>query len=229
MFAAVLPFKSHAQDAWGGSLAITSDYRVRGLSRTQGDAAFQGGLHAQLAPGWIVGAWASTIDRNNRTAVEVDAHTGYAWSVADDWDAKVVVTHYWYPNDRALANYDYDEISASIAFRSQFAANVTYSPNTRYFARYQGSWHSEEGESLSYELTGLQPITPSLGFTAGVGYNDLSRIFEAGYWYWNAGVSYAMGPIQLDVSRIDSDATAQQLFGSKLTEAGWSAAISWRF
>jgi uncharacterized protein (TIGR02001 family) len=231
LFTALLPFDSHAQDAWGGSLAITSDYRVRGLSRTEGDAAVQGGLHARLAPGWIIGAWASTIsrDRGSKSALEVDAHTGYAWNVANDWDAKVVVSHYWHPNDPATANYDYDEITASVAFRSQLVANVVYSPNTRYFARYHGSWHSEDGAALSYELTGLQPITPSFAFTAGVGYNDLSQIFETGYWYWNAGVSYSMGPIQFDVSRIDSDSAAQQLFGSAITEAGWSAAISWRF
>jgi uncharacterized protein (TIGR02001 family) len=227
----LIPAASYAQDSWGGSLTVTSDYRVRGLSKTGGDAAIQGGLHAQPMPGWIVGAWASTVsrDRGRDSAVEVDAHTGYAWNVAKDWDAKVLLTHYWYPDDPAPASYDYDELSASIAFRSQFVASVTWSPNAKYFGRYQGSWHAEEGAAVAYEMTGLQPITPSLAITAGVGYNDLRRIYETGYWYWNAGVSYALGPIQLDVSRIDSDSIAEELFGSTSSEGGWSAAISWRF
>jgi uncharacterized protein (TIGR02001 family) len=227
----LIPNRSHGQDAWGGSITVTSDYRVRGLSKTRGEAAIQGGLHAQLLQGWFVGAWASTVsrDRGRDSALEVDAYTGYGWNVAKDWDAKVVLTHYWYPDDPAQATYDYDEVSTTLAFRSQIFATLAWSPNVKYFSRYQGSWHAEEGASTSYELSGLQPITASLSIIAGVGYNDLRQIFDAGYWYWNAGVSYALGSVQLDVSRIDSDATAEQLFGSIATEAGWSAAISWRF
>jgi uncharacterized protein (TIGR02001 family) len=231
VFISLLPAQSPAQDVWGGSLTVTSDYRVRGLSKTGGDAAMQGGLHALLAPGWMVGAWASNVsrDRGNSSAIEVDAYAGYAWNLARDWDAKVVLTHYWHPNDPAVASYDYDEISASLAFRSQLIATVAWSPNSKYFARYQGSWHTEEGASVSYEVTGLHPLTTALALTAGAGYNDLQQLFGAGYWYWNVGLSYAMGPVQLDVSRIDSDSMARQLFGSTVTEAGWSAAISWRF
>lgn len=219
------------QDSWGGSLAVTSDYRVRGISKTRGDAALQGGLHAQLLPGWIIGAWASTVSRNRgrSSTLEIDAYTGYGWNVATDWDTKVVLTHYWYPSDPAQASYDYDELSVTVGFRSQLFATVAWSPNSKYFSRYQGSWHAEEGATASYELTGLQPITAGLSLTAGVGYNDLRNIFDDGYWYWNAGLTYSMGPVQLDVSRIDSDATAEALFGSTVTEAGWSAAISWRF
>lgn len=222
---------SRAQDAWGGSLTVTNDYRVRGISKTRGDAAIQGGLHGQLLPGWVVGAWASGVsrDRGRRSAIEVDAYTGYGWTLAKDWDAKATFTHYWYPNDPARARYDYDELSATLAFRSQLFATLAWSPNSKYFARYQGSWDPVDGNSISYELTGLHPLTPSLALQAGVGYSDLTDVVDAGYWYWNAGVSYSVGPLQLDISRIDSDATAEQLFGATTTEAGWSAAISWRF
>jgi uncharacterized protein (TIGR02001 family) len=225
------PLPSHAQDLWGGSLAVTSDYRVRGLSKTRGDAAIQAGAHLYPIPGWVLGAWASTIsrDRGRSSAVEIDAYTGYTWNVARDWDAKLGLTHYWFPNDPRPASYDYDEVSASLVFRSQLMATVAWSPNTKYFGRYRGSWQPQDGASISYELTGLRPITSALAVTAGVGYHDLQRAFAAGYWYWNAGLSYAVGPLQLDLSRIDSDATAEALFGSTVSEAGWSAAVSWRF
>lgn len=225
------PTLAQQRPDWGGSLTVTSDYRVRGLSKTRGEAALQGGLHAQLVPGWVLGAWASTIsrDRGRASTTEVDVYTGYAWNVAQDWDAKVVLTHYWYPDDPAPTRYDYDEVSASLVYRSQFVATVAWSPEVKYFGRYHNHWYPRGGQSISYELTAMQPLTASFALTGGVGYNDLQDIFEAGYWYWNAGVSYTVGPVQLDVSRIDSDATAQELFGSTITEAGWSAAISWRF
>jgi len=232
LFASLLTSIAHAQqDTWGGSLAVTSDYRVRGISKTWGEAAVQGGLHAQTPSGWIVGAWGSTVSRNRgrSSTLEVDAYAGYGRSFSNDWDLKAIVTHYWYPNDPAETSYDYDELSVTLGFRSQLFATVAWSPNSKYFSRYQGSWHAEEGASVSYELTGLQPIATGLSLTAGVGYNDLTNVVEAGYWYWNAGLSYSVGPVQLDVSRIDSDTTAEDLFGSIVTEAGWSAAISWRF
>lgn len=220
-----------AQDSLGGSIAVTSDYRVRGISQTRGQPAVQGGIHARIGTGWVAGAWASTIDRNRGSSAtsELDAYAAYGFAVSPDWNAKVALTHYWYPSDPARTNYDYDELSTSITYRSQFIATVAWSPNTAYFGYSRGRWQAARSSALSYELTGLHPLTSTMSLTGGVGYNDLSRLFGVGYWYWNTGLSYSMGPVQLDVQRIDSDTRAQRLFGSKLTEAGWSAAISWRF
>jgi uncharacterized protein (TIGR02001 family) len=229
--AALFASSVHAQDMWGGSLAVTSDYRVRGISQSGGEAAVQGGMHARFSPGWVVGIWASTMDRSSGSSAssEVDAYAGFGWSIAPEWTAKVSLTHYWYPNDPASANYDYDELSASLGYRGQLIATVSWSPNSTYFGYRDDQWLATEAASSSYELTGLHPLTASISLTAGIGYNDLRRAFGAGYWYVNAGVSYAMGPVQLDLARIDTDAAAQELFGSTLTDAGWSAAISWRF
>jgi uncharacterized protein (TIGR02001 family) len=230
----LLPQQASAHDvprAWGGSLAFTSDYRVRGVSQTRGEPAVQGGVHVRSSSGWMAGVWASSIHRlpgRSKTA-EVDAFLGFGWNVAPDWDAKLAFTHYWYPDDPARARYDYDEIAASIAYRAQLIATVTFSPNTTYFGYYERSWQAEQAPSASYELTGMHPLTPSLSLTAGVGYNDLSHLFDRGYWYWNYGIAYAMGPLRLDLTRIDSDNTAAELFGSTATQAGWSAGISWRF
>jgi len=220
-----------AQESWGGSIAVTSDYRVRGISQTRGEPAIQGGIHARFGAGWVAGAWASTIDRNRGSSAtsEVDAYVAYGFAVTPDWNAKVALTHYWYPSDPARTDYDYDELSASIVYRSQLIATIAWSPNTAYFGYPEGRWQAARASSLSYELTGLHPITSTMSLTGGVGYNDLSRLFGVGYWYWNAGLSYSMGPVQLDLSHIATDTRAQRLFGSGRTEADWAAAISWRF
>lgn len=223
---------ARADDTWGGSLALTSDYRVRGVSQTRGNPAVQAGANVQLTPHWIVGAWASTIERiPGSSSSEIDAYVGFAWSVAKNWDARASFAHYGYPNDPARTRYDYDELSMSIAYRSQLVATMSWSPNTVYFGRYgYGSgWQAERAPSFAYELTGLQPITSFLSLTAGLGYNDLTRLFERGYWYWNFGMAYSLGPVRIDVSHIDTDGAAEALFGSTITAAGWSAAISWRF
>jgi uncharacterized protein (TIGR02001 family) len=224
---------SVAQEDWGGSLSVTSDYRVRGISQTVDEAAVQGGLHARFDRGWLVGAWGSTIDRYRGPSaeLELDLYLGFAWNIAPDWDGKVLVTHYAYPNDPATADYDYDEVALSLAYRSQLVATIVWSPNTTYFGRnpHAATWAAENGTTLAYELTGLQPLTSWLALSAGVGYNDLGELFYTGYWYWNAGLSCSFGALQVDLARIDSDAVAAQLFGDTTTEAGWSAAVSWRF
>lgn len=228
---AFLASASHAEDIWGGSLAVTSDYRVRGMSQTRGKPAVQGGIRARWGGHWFAGVWASTMDRNPgpSATAEIDTYFGFAWDVAPDWAAKLALTHYWYPNDPARTRYDYDEISASITYRSQLSATVSWSPNTAYFGYYDERWRARSAPSASYEITALQPLTASFSLIGGVGYNDLSRLFDHGYWYWNAGVSWSMGSVHVDLSRIDSDSTAEYLFGPTVTDAGWSAAIAWRF
>jgi len=220
-----------AQDRFGGSISITNDYRVRGLTQTRNKPAIQGGVHARFDSGWFVGAWASTMDRNQGPSAtyEIDAYVGVAWTLSPDWNAKLSVAHYWYPDDPARSRYEYDEISASLTFRAQLTATVSWAPNIGYFGRYEGDRQMGRGSAIAYELTGLQPITSSLSLTAGVGYNDLTDIFQIGYWYWNTGVTYSVGAVQFDLSRIDNDSTAKRLFGSMRTKAGWTAAVSWSF
>ena len=229
--ASMLPIASSAQESWDGSIGVTSDYRVRGISQTRGEPAVQAGVHARSTHGWLAGIWASTINRSPGASAtaEIDAYLGFAWSIAPDWDFRAVATHYAYPNDPARIRYDYDELSASITFRSQLAATVSWSPNTTYFGWDEYQWEAQSRASAAYEITGLQPLTQSLSATAGVGYNDLRRLFDRGYWYWNAGLSYGLGSVRVDVAHIGSDANARRTFGSELSQPGWSAAISWRF
>ena len=59
---AVLLFASAqcaAADVWGGSLALTSDYFVRGISRSNDQAALQLDLHYLNASGFVAGLFAS--------------------------------------------------------------------------------------------------------------------------------------------------------------------------
>lgn len=231
LWAAALTSPVLAQDVVGGSIVLASDYRVRGLSQTRGEPAVQGGIHASFDTGWFVGAWASTIDRSRGSSapLELDTFAGFAWSLDDDWAAKLTLTHYWYVDDPLPARYDYDELSASLVFRGQLVATVSWSPNSTHFGYHAARWQVERGATFSYELTGVQPLNQVIGLTAGVGYYDLQQLFGTGYWYWNVGMSCAMGPLRLDVAHIDSDDTAQRLFGSPMTQPGWTAAISWRF
>ena len=111
---------AHAGIRWTGSLAVTSDYIQQGLSQTRGEPALQGGLRAEIDQRRTVGAWASQIDRyhGQSASTEIDVYAARAWRLSPQWVSTVTATHYFYPNDTPYANYDYDEIAASLGYRS---------------------------------------------------------------------------------------------------------------
>ena len=48
-----------------GNIALTSDYRFRGISQSNEDPAVQGGFDVSFEPGFYLGTWASSIDFDN--------------------------------------------------------------------------------------------------------------------------------------------------------------------
>src|SRR4051812_33898453 len=84
-----------AQDApaWAlaGTVAVTSDYRFRGISQSNRTFAPQGSLNVTGPEGFYVGAWASKVDfdptSSDNPYVEVDIYGGKhtdLWGV--DWN-----------------------------------------------------------------------------------------------------------------------------------------------
>src|SRR5277367_5896034 len=101
-----------AADQWGGSLSITSDYLVRGVSRSNNQAALQLDLHYLNSSGFVAGVFASNtqIDPNDGRDVELDAFVGFAWTAGSDWRGRILASHYAYPWNQDGSGYNYDEI-----------------------------------------------------------------------------------------------------------------------
>jgi uncharacterized protein (TIGR02001 family) len=219
---------AHAEVQWSGSLALTSDYLQQGLSQTRGAAALQGGLRAQLDENWTLGVWGSSIDRNAGpgATLEVDLYAARAWRITPEWLAAVTATHYLYPNDTGYLRYDYDEVAASLGYRSTVFATVAWSPNYS-AASYSGA--AVEKSAVSYEVTANQPFTRGWSASLGAGYRDLSELFDESYWYGHAGLMNSHGPLTLHLTYTYVDRTARQLFGDERAAITWSAAAIWRF
>ena len=52
--------RAMAADSWGGAVDVTSDYLVRGISRTSHDAALQLDSHYANSLGFFVGAFSAS-------------------------------------------------------------------------------------------------------------------------------------------------------------------------
>ena len=81
-----------AADLWGGSLALTSDYFVRGISRSNDRAALQLDLHYINTSGFLAGLFASNtqIDPGEPRDAELSGFLGYVWSAGTDWHGKIL-------------------------------------------------------------------------------------------------------------------------------------------
>ncbi|MDX3899972.1 MAG: TorF family putative porin [Sphingobium sp.] len=100
-----------------GSVALTSDYRFRGVTQNQENFAIQGGLTVSHESGFYVGTWGSNIDfgGTGEGSAEVDLIAGYAFEVTPGWKLDGGVTYYWYPGNDKGTKFDIVEPYLSIS------------------------------------------------------------------------------------------------------------------
>jgi uncharacterized protein (TIGR02001 family) len=212
----------------GGSLAATTDYVYRGVSLTGGNPALQADVHYQPDAAWTFGVWASTVDTgpDHDTSLELDLYASRNWVIHQDWDARLSLTHYAYLNDKRPLDYDYDEVTGSLIYQSRLAATIAWSPDV---SRFSNGRVARRKTATSYELTATQPLFNMLSATAGAGYYDLSALFNTGYWFWNAGLTWSVGGAEVAVSYMATDDTATHAFGYDNAGSRWTGMLIWRF
>lgn len=212
----------------GGSVAITTDYVYRGVSLSRGRVAYQGGVHIQLPRQWQVGVWGSTFENRDHVGapLEATAFLAHTWTLTPDWNVRAGVMHYQYFSQSTPVDYDHDEIFVSVSFQSQLTMGLSWMPNV---VRYRYRQPTQRAAATAIDVTWSQPLVRDWSATIGVGYYDLSSLYGTGYAYGHVGVSGAMGPIEVDLLHIDSDAHAADIYGEAVTGRRWSATARWRF
>ena len=215
-------------DRWGGSVGVTSDYLVRGISRSNDDAALQMDLHYLDASGFVAGLFASNVRISPHwpSSVELDAFIGYVWNPGVDWQGRAALTHYAYPWSKAHSGYDYDELNLDLSFREWVSVHVTYSPDAPLVSPYRGliGVTSESAEvSLQHRVFG------KLSASAGVGYAFYNGQEPGGYGYWSVGAAYDWAPLSLTLSYVNTTSGAKALFYNAAAEDSWSGTVIWRF
>ena len=219
-----LPSVALAQH-WRGSIAATTDYVFRGISQTQGGPALQLDLHYEAAAGWFAGAWTSTIDFGYDSVgrVEVDPYVGWNLPLDTDWSTRLSYVRYLYPETEVGTDYDYGDFSVRLEWQDRAVASAAWSPDMVQFRN--GYLH--RGNAYSYELSLRQPLGSIFAGSIGAGYYD--QLFGLEYWSWNAGVSCAVGRLELDLSRFANDGTAREFYGREAAGDRWALTALWRF
>lgn len=217
-----------AAGQWGGSLSATSDYIVRGISRSNDGGAAQLDVNYLSPYGFFAGFFASNtqFDRGDRKDVELDGYLGFGWSAGNDWSGRVLASHYTYPWNQDGSGWDYDEFDASLVFQGWLGANVAYSPNAFRFAP-SGALIGVPCETG--ELNLQRPVAGKLSAIAGVGYSHLAGPNAGGYAYWSLGAAYQLAPVSLVVSYVDTNSGARAIFSDEAVSRRWTGTVIWRF
>jgi len=222
--------QSMAANEWGGSLDLTSDYFVRGMSRTADHAALQLDVHYSNPGGFLAGAFASNtqIDSRESRDVELSGFIGYAWNVSDDWHGRVLASHYAYPWNQAGSHYNYDELDVDLSYQDWLHFSVGYSPNSPRFLRdpynrFVGVAEESAEVSLQRQMFG------GFSLMAGVGYSSLQGTEGGGYLYYSAGAAYNFRSVTLIFSYVNTSAEAKTLFYNAAASGQWTGTAIWRF
>lgn len=217
-----------AADMWGGTLGITSDYLVRGITRSDDQAALQGDLHYVHDSGLLAGASVSSVrfQPQESTDVELNGIVGYAWRHGEDWQGKVFVGYYVYPWLRRRSNYDYEEATMDVNYRGWLDASVSYSPNYRRFVPTRGLIGTSE---VAIDFNTQIPLFWHVALIGGVGYSHFGGPNGEGYVYGSVGAGLDVSGWALAVSYVDTAYDAKTLFYNAAVGARWVGTVVWRF
>lgn len=185
------------------NVAVTTDYRFRGVSLSGGDAAIQGGFDVAHDSGFYAGTWASSIDGGDAYGeMELDVYAGWSGQLTDALSIDLGAVYYIYPTEDIGADVDYYELLGSLAFTlgpAEATVGVGYSPE-------QSSLGDDDNLYLYTDLGVGIPGTP-LTLTGHVGYTDgaLAPPLLAGEdddsgLDWSIGASASYGNFELGVA-----------------------------
>lgn len=217
---------SHADGRVEGMVALTTDYVLRSVSRSDGSPALQADVHFQGQSGWLAGAWISSVDVNQEDGgtVELSAYFGLSRPVAVGWSVTLLAAHYAYPRNTPDGLYAYDELTAGVAYRDLVFVTLAVSPNTPYES---SPGLASDRTALSYEVALQHPLAGAWSAHGGLGYYDL-RGAEA-YTYWNAGVSYDFSPWRVEMAWFGAAPDTPAIVNEDTTRSHWAATLTWRF
>jgi uncharacterized protein (TIGR02001 family) len=219
--------RCYGAEGWGGSLALTSDYFVKGITRTNDLEALQLDLHYVDSAGWVAGLFTSNtqIDPYENRDVEFNGYVGFAWAGSGDWHGRILGSYYAYPWNAEGSRYNYEEVDLDLGYQSWLDIGLSYSPD---LPRYSG-FRIVGVAAESVEVNLQHPLIGKLAAGGGIGYREVAGPGGTGYAYWSIEMAYDLAPCVLSVSYVDTTAGAKTLFYDNAATGRWVGTVIWRF
>ena len=189
---------------FSANIALTSEYRFRGVDLSGGDPAVQGGLDLAHESGFYVGTWASTLDDDTvgYGDVELDVYGGWSGDVGEGLALDVGVIGYLYP-DAGPGDFDYVEFYSSLGFTfgpAETTVGVAYAPE-------QDSLGGTDNFYVYSDIGVGIPNTP-VTVTGHLGYTDgfLTFTNDGDAFDWSIGAeANVYGPFTLSAAYVGAE------------------------
>jgi uncharacterized protein (TIGR02001 family) len=200
-----------------GSVAITSEYRLRGISQTDSDPAIQGAITVAHSSGVYIGTWASNLagyGTYGGSNMELDLIAGFSKAVGGvTLDAGGI--YYVYPGTKGTDYFEvYGAVSAPVGpVKAKLGVNWTPDQDN---AAGHNIWVYTD---LALPIEGT-PIT----LKAHAGYSDGDSFYTKGenIFDYAVGVDLTYKALTLNVSYVgtDLDSTTANAFWTAGTKSG---------
>lgn len=203
-----------------GSAGLVSDYRFRGVSQSDEDAAVQASLTLSHRSGAYAGLWVSNLagwGSFGGPDLELDLIAGYRLPVADG-TLDLGLTWYTYPGGAGRTDFvePYARVSGTLGPVS-LLAGVAYAPAQVALGNWSATPQSRIGDRddnlyLWGDAAAGVPGTPvtvkaHIGYSdgnPGLGPNGTSVAPTGTYWDWLIGADVVFGPVTLGIAYTDT-------------------------
>jgi uncharacterized protein (TIGR02001 family) len=200
-----------------GNVALTSDYKFRGISQSDESPAIQGGFDASWDNGIYVGTWGSTVDFDSNDgfdgSLELDYYVGWASDIGDSgFGIDVGYLYYDYPGDDG-AEGDYQELYGSVSW-NDLAVGMAYSDD----------YYGETDTFFYYYADYSFSLTDVISLDFHVGYNDLEKdggFLSDGadsYIDYSVGATASWAAVDWSIAYVGTDLDEEEVFDTEWGE-----------
>lgn len=199
-----------------GEALLLSDYRFRGISRSDRDPAVQGQITVSGASGWYAGGRGTSLRQAGALGgAQLDLYAGYGANLDLATSVDAGVLYYDFPDGEGKT--DYFELYASLSHQ---LGPVLGTLGAKY-APEQQAIGGDDSLYLFGEIEAVIPATP-LTAVAQIGRQDDG--LDGSYWNWSLGARYTRGALIAGLRYVDTDVSA-----NPNAEAGLIASAGIRF
>lgn len=195
-FAVAFAFFVYAQSVSGveaeANVTLSSDYSFRGVSQTGLDPAIQGGFDIALDNGFAIGTWASNVNFNSATSMELDLYASWeSDTIGDLFTVSASIIRFEYPSEGDVLDY------------MEFAIGVNIW-NASFGLNFSNEYFGADGPSFYYPFVGVSwEQEDQFSVAAHVGWSsvDSEDFFGPGEdSYMDASLSITVPIAELDVT-----------------------------
>jgi uncharacterized protein (TIGR02001 family) len=217
-----------------GNLAVTTDYRFRGISQTYKQPAIQGGFDFAHASGFYLGNWNSNVSGNsfnNGASIEMDFYGGYKFEVAKDTMLDLGVLYYYYPG-ASLGNtgekYNNTELYVGASYQ-WLSAKYSYAV-TDFFGINNKTYGGDDSKGSSYlDLNANFEVYEKTVLNLHVGHQWVKNYGVLDYTDYKIGLTRDFGFASVGLAVIATNADKNQYFAAdsngKVKRTGRTAAV----